>query len=61
MDGRRPATVLAVRPLTLRIERLLFERAVWSEDGVVELLGPGHATLIVRASGATRMVESRAA
>jgi hypothetical protein len=43
------------------IERLLSERAAWGEDAVVELLDPDHAALIVRAGGAARMGDGRAA
>ncbi len=43
------------------LERLLSERAAWGEDAAVELLDPDHAALIVRAGGAARMVERRAA
>jgi hypothetical protein len=43
------------------IERLLSEHAAWGEDAVVELLGPHHAVLMVRAGGATRMDKRRAA
>lgn len=50
-DVRAPGTV----------ERLLSERAAWGEDAAVELLGPDHAVLIVRAGGAARIAERRAA
>jgi hypothetical protein len=43
------------------IERLLSERAAWGEDAAVELLDPDHAVLIVRAGGAARLAERRAA
>jgi hypothetical protein len=41
------------------IERLFSERTAWGEDAAVELLGPHHAVLIVRAGGATRMDKGR--
>jgi hypothetical protein len=43
------------------VERLLSERAAWGEEAVVELLDPDHAALIVRAGGAARMGDGRAA
>ncbi len=43
------------------VERLLSERAAWGEDAAVELLDPDHAALIVRAGGAARIAERRAA
>ena len=43
------------------VERLPSERAAWDEDAVVELLDPDHAALIVRAGGAVRMGDRRAA
>lgn len=43
------------------VERLLSERAAWGEDAAVELLDPDHAVLIVRAGGAARIAERRAA
>ena len=43
------------------VERLLSERAAWGEDAVVELLDPDHVALIVRAGGAARMGDRRAA
>ena len=43
------------------IERPFSERTAWGEDAAVELLGPHHAVLIVRAGGATRMDKRRAA
>lgn len=43
------------------IERLLSERAAWGEDASVELLDHDHAVLIVRAGGAARIAERRAA
>lgn len=43
------------------VERLLSERAAWSEDAAVELLDADHAVLIVRAGGAARIAERRAA
>ncbi len=41
--------------------RLLSERAAWGEDAAVELLNRDHAALIVRAGGAARIAERRAA
>ena len=43
------------------VERLLSERAAWGEDAAVELLDPDHAALIVRAGGAARIDQRRAA
>jgi hypothetical protein len=43
------------------VERLLSERAAWGEDADVELLDPNHAALIVRAGGAARIDQRRAA
>jgi hypothetical protein len=49
-DVRTPAAV----------ERLLSECSAWGEDAAVELLGPHHAVLIVRAGGAVWMEGRRA-
>lgn len=43
------------------IERLLSERAAWGENATVEMLDPDHAVLTVRAGGASRIAERRAA
>ncbi len=43
------------------IERLLSERAAWGENADVEMLDSAHAVLIVRAGGAARIAERRAA
>lgn len=43
------------------VERLLSERAAWGEDAAMELLDPDHAVLIVRAGGAARVADGRAA
>lgn len=43
------------------VERLFSERAAWGKDAVVELLDPDHVALIVRAGGADRMGDRRAA
>jgi hypothetical protein len=43
------------------VERLLSERAAWGEDAAVELLDHDHAALIVRAGGAARIDQRRAA
>lgn len=42
-------------------ERLISERAAWREDAKIELLGPDHAALIVRAGGAARRTGRRTA
>lgn len=43
------------------VKRVLSERSAWGECASVELLGPHHAVLIVRAGGAARMGDRRAA
>ena len=42
-------------------ERLVSERTAWREDATVEPLGADHAALIVRAGGAARTHNRRAA
>ena len=43
------------------VERLLSERTAWGEGAAVELLDPDHAALIVRAGGAARIDQRKAA